>query len=125
MPLVRIDLPRSIGEEQRAAIGDIVYQTIVKDLKAPEGNKFQIITAHDSDALRIDPTYGGIDRSAAAFIIEITLSTGRTAESKKQFYKSLVKRLDAEAHVQPQDVLIVLTEVSPDNWSVGNGEVQS
>ena len=85
MPLVRIDLPQSIGEARRAAIGDIVYQTMVDVLNVPAGDKFQIITVHDSDALRIDPTYLGIDRSAAAFTIDITLNTGRTVELKKQF----------------------------------------
>ena len=124
MPLVPIDLRQSVGEEQRAAIGDIVYQTMVDVLNVPAGDKFQIITVHDSDALRIDPTYLGIDRSAAAFTIDITLNTGRTVELKKQFYASLVERLNAEAHVRPQDVLIVLTEVAKENWSFGNGEAQ-
>jgi 4-oxalocrotonate tautomerase len=124
MPLVRIDLPQSIGEAWRAAIGDIVYQTMVDVLNVPAGDKFQIITVHDSDALRIDPTYLGIDRSAAAFTIDITLNTGRTVELKKQFYASLVDRLNAEAHVRPQDVVIVLTEVAKENWSFGNGEAQ-
>jgi 4-oxalocrotonate tautomerase len=124
MPLVRIDLPQSIGEERRAAIGDIVYQTMVDVLNAPAGDKFQIITAHDGDALRIDPTYLGIDRSAAAFTIDITLNVGRTVEVKKQFYASLADRLNAEAQVRPQDVLIVLTEVVKENWSFGNGEAQ-
>ena len=82
------------------------------------------VAAHDSDALRIDPTYLGIDRSAAAFTIEITLNAGRTVELKKHFYATLVDRLNAEAHVRPQDVVILLTEVAKENWSFGNGEAQ-
>jgi 4-oxalocrotonate tautomerase len=124
MPLVRIDLPQSIGAEERASIGDIVYQTLVDVFNAPTGDNFQIITAHDSDALRIDPAYLGINRSPAAFTIDITLNIGRTVELKKQFYATLVDRLAAEAHVRPQDVLIVLTEVAKENWSFGNGEAQ-
>ena len=124
MPLARIDLPQSIEEDQRAAIGDIVYQTMVDVLNVPAGDKFQIITVHDDASLRIDPTYLGIDRSANAFIIDITLNAGRTLEVKKQFYASLVGRLNSEAHVRPQDVLIVLTEVAKENWSFGNGEAQ-
>jgi hypothetical protein len=56
MPLVPIDLRQSVGEEQRAAIGDIVYHMMVDVLNAPVGDKFHIITAHDSDALRVDCT---------------------------------------------------------------------
>jgi 4-oxalocrotonate tautomerase len=124
MPLVRIDLPNSIESERHGLIGDIVYQAMVDVLNVPDGDKFQIITAHDADSLRIDPAYLGIDRSANAFIIDITLNAGRTVELKRQFYATVAERLSAEADVRPQDVLIVLTEVAKENWSFGNGEAQ-
>jgi len=124
MPLVRIDLPNSIESERHGLIGDIVYQAMVDVLNVPDGDKFQIITAHDADSLRIDPAYLGIDRSANAFIIDITLNAGRTVELKRQFYATVAERLTAEADVRPEDVLIVLTEVAKENWSFGNGEAQ-
>ncbi|HYQ37073.1 MAG TPA: tautomerase family protein [Mycobacterium sp.] len=124
MPLVRIDLPNSIESERHGLIGDIVYQAMVDVLNVPDGDKFQIITAHDADSLRIDPAYLGIDRAANAFIIDITLNAGRAVELKRQFYATAAERLSAEADVRPQDVLIVLTEVAKENWSFGNGEAQ-
>jgi len=124
MPLVRIDLPQSIGAEERASIGEIVYQTLADVFNVPAGDNFQIITAHNRDALRIDPSYLGINRSAAAFAIDITLNIGRTVELKKQFYATLLDRLNAEAQVRRRDVLIVLTEVAKENWSFGNDEAQ-
>ena len=62
MPLARIDLPQSIEEDQRAAIGDIVYQTMGDVLNVPAGDKFQIITVHDDASLRIDPTAPALQR---------------------------------------------------------------
>jgi len=124
MPLVRIDLPNSIESERHGLIGDIVYQAMVDVLNVPDGDKFQIITAHDADSLRIDPAYLGIDRAANAFIIDITLNAGRAVELKRQFYATAAERLSAEADVRPQDVLIVLTEVAKESWSFGNGEAQ-
>jgi 4-oxalocrotonate tautomerase len=124
MPLVRIDLPDSIEPERRSLIGDIIYQAMAGVLNVPDGDKFQIITAHGADSLRMDPAYLDIDRSAKAFIIDITLNTGRTVELKRQFYATVAERLNAEANVRPQDVLIVLTEVAKENWSFGNGEAQ-
>jgi 4-oxalocrotonate tautomerase len=124
MPLVRIDLPDSIEPERRSLIGDIIYQAMADVLNVPDGDKFQIITAHGADSLRMDPAYLDIDRSAKAFIIDITLNTGRTVELKRQFYATVAERLNAEANVRPQDVLIVLTEVAKENWSFGNGEAQ-
>ena len=124
MPLVRIDLPHTIEPERRSLIGDIVYRAMAEVLNVPDGDKFQIITAHGADSLRINPTYLGIDRSADAFIIDITLNAGRTVELKQRFYANLVERLEAQANVRPQDVMIVLTEVVKENWSFGNGVAQ-
>lgn len=124
MPLVRIDLPNTIDPKRRGLIGDIVYQAMADVLNVPDGDKFQIITAHEAGSLRIDPTYLSIDRSAEAFIIDITLNAGRTVELKQRFYATVAERLGAEVNVRPQDVLIVLTEVAKENWSFGNGEAQ-
>jgi 4-oxalocrotonate tautomerase len=124
MPLVRIDLPNTIEPRRRGVIGDVVYQAMADVLNVPDGDKFQIITAHDADSLRMDPAYLNVDRSADAFIIDITLNAGRTVELKQQFYATVVERLTAEANVRPQDVLIVLTEVAKENWSFGNGHAQ-
>ena len=124
MPLVRIDVPDTMSPETRSLIGDIVYETMHEVISVPERDKFQIITAHAAGSLRIDPTYLDIERSADAFIIDITLNAGRSIELKKQFYASLVDRLHSRVHVRPQDVVIVLTEVAKENWSFGNGEAQ-
>jgi 4-oxalocrotonate tautomerase len=124
MPLVRIDLPNTIEPERRRLIGDIVYGAMADVLNVPDGDKFQIITAHDTDSLHIDPAYLGVDRSPKAFIVDITLNAGRTVELKRQFYAAVAERLNAEADVRPQDVMIVLTEVAKENWSFGNGEAQ-
>jgi 4-oxalocrotonate tautomerase len=124
MPLVRIDLPHTIEPERRSLIGDIVYRAMAEVLNVPDGDKFQIITAHGADSLRIDPAYLGIDRSANAFIIDITLNAGRSVELKQRFYATLVEWLNGEAKVRPQDVTIVLTEVAKENWSFGNGVAQ-
>ena len=124
MPLVRIDVPDTFSPEKRSLIGDIVYETMHEVISVPDGDKFQIIAAHAADSLRIDPAYLDVERSADASIIDITLNAGRTVELKKQFYASLVERLHSRAHVRPQDVVIVLTEVAKENWSFGNGEAQ-
>src|ERR1700722_241203 len=116
MPLVRIDLPHTIESERRSLIGDIVYEVMAEVLNVPEGDKFQVLNVHEPETLRMDPAYLGIERSADAFIIDITLNAGRSVELKQRFYARVVGRLSAEAKVRPQDVVIVLTEVAKENW---------
>jgi 4-oxalocrotonate tautomerase len=124
MPLVRIDLPHTIESERRSLIGDIVYEVMAEVLNVPEGDKFQVLNVHHPETLRMDPAYLGIERSADAFIVDITLNAGRSVELKQRFYARVVERLSAEAKVRPQDVVIVLTEVAKENWSFGNGVAQ-
>jgi 4-oxalocrotonate tautomerase len=124
MPLVRIDVPTSISLDRRQLIGDLVYETMVDVLNVPEHDNFQIITAHDHSHLRMDSEYLGIDRSADAFVISITLNAGRSVDLKKQFYAGLVQGLVERAEVRPQDVFISLTEVVKENWSFGDGVAQ-
>jgi phenylpyruvate tautomerase PptA (4-oxalocrotonate tautomerase family) len=124
MPLARIDLPASIDPQRRTVIADIVYQTLVDILNVPQNDRFQIVTTHTAETLLIDPTYLDIDRSADAFIIDITLNAGRSVDLKKRFYASLAERLSEKARVRPEDVVVSLTEVPKENWSFGNGQAQ-
>jgi 4-oxalocrotonate tautomerase len=49
------------------------------------GDRFQIISEHESTRLVIDPYYLGIERPAEAGIIQVRPSEGRTADRKKAF----------------------------------------
>jgi 4-oxalocrotonate tautomerase len=124
MPLVRIDLPAGFTPETWRAISDAVHHALCTTLDVPEGDRFQVITEHPRDGLRIDPAYLGITRSGAAIIIQVTLSTGRSRDKKKAFYKAVADGLHAQAGLRREDVLINLVEVTPEDWSFGNGEAQ-
>jgi 4-oxalocrotonate tautomerase len=124
MPLARIDLPAGKPADYGRAVADVVYEAMVATLNAPEGDRFQVISAHTRDTLIIDPTYLGIERSADALIIQLTLNEGRTTEVKKAFYKAVADGLHARVGLRREDVVITLVEVKKENWSFGNGIAQ-
>ncbi len=124
MPLVRIDLPRGSTAERRRAIADVVYDALRATMDVPEGDRFQVITEHEDDTLIIDPAYLGISRTRQAIAIQVTLSRGRSREQKKAFYKAVADGLHARVGLRREDVLISLAEVSPEDWSFGNGIAQ-
>ena len=124
MPLARIDLPAGKPADYRRAVADVVYDAMVAKLNAPEHDRFQVITEHGPDALVIDPIYLGIERSAEALIIQLTLNEGRTLEAKKAFYKSVADGLHERLGLRREDVFINLVEVKKENWSFGNGIAQ-
>jgi 4-oxalocrotonate tautomerase len=124
MPLARIDLPAGKPPEYGRTVADVVYDAMIATLNAPRDDRFQVISEHTRDTLIIDPTYLGIDRSADALIIQLTLNEGRTVEVKKAFYKAVADGLHERVGLRREDVFISMVEVKKENWSFGNGVAQ-
>jgi 4-oxalocrotonate tautomerase len=124
MPLARIDLPAGKPADYRRKVADVVYEAMIATLNAPANDRFQVISEHTPATLIIDPTYLGIERSADALIIQLTLNEGRTVEVKKAFYKAVADGLHARIGLRREDVFINLVEVKKENWSFGNGIAQ-
>jgi 4-oxalocrotonate tautomerase len=124
MPLARIDLPAGKPADYGRAVADVVYEAMVAMLNAPENDRLQVISRHTRDTLIMDPTYLGIERSADALIIQLTLNEGRTVEVKKAFYKAVADGLHERVELRREDVFINLVEVKKENWSFGNGIAQ-
>lgn len=124
MPLARIDLPAGKSAAYHAAVSDTVYQAMTTALNAPKDDRFQVISEHPVAQLVIDPNYLGIQRSADAMVIQVTLNEGRTVEMKKAFYKAVADGLSGRLGIRREDVVINLVEVKKENWSFGNGEAQ-
>ena len=63
-------------------------------------------------------------RTKDCVFIQITLSTGRTVEKKRIFYKAIADGLHERLTLRREDVFINLVEVVKENWSFGNGLAQ-
>jgi phenylpyruvate tautomerase PptA (4-oxalocrotonate tautomerase family) len=68
--------------------------------------------------------YLGIDYTSRIVFIQITWNAGRTIDVKKAFYRKVVDDVHEKTGIRKQDVWISLVDVSPENWSFGNGEMQ-
>jgi len=124
MPLVRIDLSKKYSESHARQVGDIVYNVMREQISVPEDDKFQIITRHQPTEFNIPKSYLGIEYSEGIIFIQATISFGRSTELKKNLYKAICNALVQNLNVRSQDVFINLLEVSKENWSFGNGEMQ-
>jgi 4-oxalocrotonate tautomerase len=88
MPLVRAELPVGKPAEYRAAVGQAIQQAMHAALKVPLEERFHIFTEHAPADLVIGQTYLGIERSADAIVVQVTLNEGRDAEVKRGFYRT-------------------------------------
>lgn len=123
MPLVRIDLPAATPAAERKAIGEVVYEALVDVAGAPVNDKFVVISAHDSEALLMDPTYV-VERTERALIIQITLNAGRSVDVKRRLYRAIADGLHENTGIRTEDVFVSLVEVPKENWSFGAGVAQ-
>ena len=125
MPLVRIDIGSASSPELRKIVSDVVYDAMISVAKVPAHDKFQIVSLHSPEEL-VFPAEGylGIDYTAGIIFIQVTWNAGRSVDVKKAFYKKIADELHAQGGVRKQDVWISLVDVSPENWSFGNGEMQ-
>ncbi len=121
MPLVKIHLRRGKPAEYKRSIADAVHEALVAQANVPSDDRFQLLLEYDDASVIVHPTYGGVSRGADVVIIEITLNAGRSIEVKKKLYADIAARLERDADVRLDDVVINLVEVTKENWSFGGG----
>lgn len=125
MPLVRIDIDASASQDVRDTICDTVYDAMTSVAKVPAHDKFMIVSKHSAGELVFPQAgYLGIKYTPGIVFIQITWNTGRTTDVKKAFYQKVADNIHAKTGIRKEDVWINLVEVSPENWSFGNGEMQ-
>jgi 4-oxalocrotonate tautomerase len=124
MPLVRIDLRRGKSAEYRKAICDGVYRALRETFNVPEDDQFMVVTEHDGDDLSFSRTYMNIARGDGFVMIQLTVSNTRALEQKKALYARTVALLAENPGIRPEDVFISLVQVTPEDWSFGNGIAQ-
>jgi phenylpyruvate tautomerase PptA (4-oxalocrotonate tautomerase family) len=122
MPFARIDLMQGKAPEYRAAVADIVYRGIVDVLKAPDGDRFIVISEHTPENLIYDPNFLGWKRSADFLLIQVTSTVGNEKDSKLAFFRYVADELKGKLSVRPDDIMINMVYVDRSDWSFGNGE---
>jgi phenylpyruvate tautomerase PptA (4-oxalocrotonate tautomerase family) len=125
MPLVRIDVDASTSLEVRQKLSDVVYDAMTSTAKVPAHDKFMIVSTHAAgDLVFPKEGYLGINYTPGIVFIQVTWNAGRTTDVKKAFYRKVADEVHAKTGIRKEDVWISLVDVSPENWSFGNGEMQ-
>ncbi|MGA7158245.1 MAG: tautomerase family protein [Acidobacteriaceae bacterium] len=124
MPLVRISVHDTMPSSNRRAVADAVYAAMRNTLGIPEGDRFIILSAHTQDEFYIDPSFMGVNRSDNFVLVHATFRRGRSTEVKQAFYQETAHLLHLRASIDPQDVMIVVSENDIADWSFGRGEAQ-
>ena len=63
-------------------------------------------------------------RGAGFLSVQVFFRRGRSDDLKRALYAAIARNLARDAGIRPEDVLIVLTENGPIDWSFGGGIAQ-
>ena len=113
MPRVKIETTLPVERTASSALMDDVMDVIVTVLRIPPDDRNISFIAHDEEFFRMKPPY--------RFFIEIMLFSGRSKETKKLLYRSLLDRLFEKHRIERETVLILLNEQPRENWGLRGG----
>ena len=120
MPLTRLSVPAHLNAQQVRGLADAVHEALVECCNVPQGDRFQLVSRFEPDHLILDPTFGDVQRTADACVIEILFLAGRTDTQKRQLYKDLAVRA-ANIGFNEDDLVVGLVENGAIDWSLGKG----
>lgn len=113
MAQVKIFGLRSSLNAGRSALSDAIHRSVVDALSYPVDKKF-----HRFIALEPEDFICPSDRSANYTIIEISMFTGRTADTKKALIRLLFANIETSCGIKPQDLEITIIETPKENWGI-------
>jgi phenylpyruvate tautomerase PptA (4-oxalocrotonate tautomerase family) len=122
MPLVRISLIKGKSREHIRAIADGVQRALIETFGVPPDDRFQIVEQLDSESLIYDADYLGAHRTPDVVFIHIFASDWRNTEQKKRLYAAVANNLAKNPGLRREDVQVVLTPNTREDWSFGRGE---
>lgn len=96
---------------------DGVHKALADCFKIPDGDRIQRLYELDRDNFEIPP-----NRTEDFILIELTVFKGRSFETKKKLYNSIVENLENLLGVKRTDILIVINELPLENWGIAGGK---
>ena len=125
MPLVRISLSEQCSLQTQNAISEAIHQALIAEFNIPKEDYFHIIESRSKNQLKFPSSYLGIAHTENIVFVQIIAATGRNIEHKKKLYQKVGHLISQNTHIDLQDVIITLLENAQENWSFGNGELQT
>lgn len=113
MPLVKIELEKGKDRAILNEISNIVMDAVVESLRLPDNDRNIRIQEYE-------PTFFAM-KSPYEILIEITMFKGRTKETKKKLYQTIVENLSKNGLIDKSNVFIILNEQPLENWGVRGG----
>lgn len=117
MPLIQIDLRRSVFKEKGKEISNAIHHALIAGLDMDPTDLFHVFRPHEEGEIIFSPTYDNRDRRDL-IVIRITMVNMFSQQKKKKTFQELTKKL-VEIGIRRDDILVCIVENSAENWTLG------
>ena len=125
MPLAKIHVLEGRYDERRlGTVSKAVQEALIRVLKIPSDDFFQIIHVLPRNRFLHTPSFLGLKYSDDFIVLELAFISGRPKETRLALLKELNARIVAGTGISPDDVMILLSEAPGENISFGRGLAQ-
>ncbi len=122
MPFIRTNVHHQTTPAQREAIVDGIHQALVESIGMPTDELFNMVAEYKPGEFFFSRSFNGYARSERPVVIEITMRRGRSDAMKRELYRLIGVKLQAQAQIDPSDLFIFTHENDYSDWSVGGGK---
>jgi phenylpyruvate tautomerase PptA (4-oxalocrotonate tautomerase family) len=113
MPTVNIELQKGRDLQTLIKLRDLVMDSVAQVLKLPSDDRTIRLNEYQPEFFQMKPPY--------EILIEISMFIGRTKETKKKLYQTIVTALESNLSIDRKKVLITINEKLKENWGVQGG----
>jgi phenylpyruvate tautomerase PptA (4-oxalocrotonate tautomerase family) len=125
MPVAKIHVLEGQYDERRlTSVSKGVQEALIKVLKIPADDFYQIIHVLPRNRFLHTPSFLGLKYSDDLILLELTFIASRPKETRLALLKELNERIVAGAGISPDDLVINLYEIAGENVSFGQGLAQ-
>ena len=113
MATIKIELQEGKDLPVLLKIRDLVMDSVVESLRLPKDDRNIRIIEYKPELFQMKAPYD--------VLIEISMFTGRSKETKKKLYQSIVNKLDIYGIFKKDSVFIIINEIAQENWGILGG----
>lgn len=113
MPQVKVELAEGKTLKELQDLQKTILDAVVDALKLPKDDRNIRVIEYKKELFQMKDPY--------EILIEITLFSGRTKETKKLLYQSIVNNIQKSLGIVREKVFIILNEQQQENWGVRGG----
>jgi len=114
MPRIRIESTRKLEPHAAGELMNTVAETVVTTLALASDDQSVSFTSFEPEMFRMKPPY--------CLFIEILLFAGRSSDTKKRLYRSIVEAIERKHGIAADRIMIVMNEQPRENWGLRGGK---